>query len=75
MLSFFKQHWLAYLIAAAVAIVIGLGGAYVVGVWGSTPEDTAEEQASEEAATGDETAAGEGAAEGTAEGEDAAAAQ
>lgn len=38
MLSFIRRHWVAYLIVAAVAIVLGFGVAYFVGVKGSTPE-------------------------------------
>lgn len=38
-LSFIKDHWLAYLIAAALAVALGLGAAYVVGVIGSTPDN------------------------------------
>lgn len=37
MFSFIRRHWVAYLIGAVIAIVIGLGAAYYVGVIGSTP--------------------------------------
>lgn len=38
MFRFIRRHWLAYLIGVAVAIALGFGAAYVVGVVGSTPE-------------------------------------
>lgn len=38
MFSFIKRHWIAYLIGAIVAIALGLGLSYFVGVAGSTPE-------------------------------------
>ena len=38
MFSFIKRHWIAYLIGAVVALALGLGLSYFVGVAGSTPE-------------------------------------
>ena len=38
MFSFIKRHWIAYLIGAIVAIALGFGLSYFVGVAGSTPE-------------------------------------
>ena len=39
MFKFIKEHWIAYLIGAVIAIAIGFGASYFVGVIGSTPED------------------------------------
>ena len=48
LLEFIKQHWLAYLIGAIVAIGIGLGLAdYVAELW-STPSDETEEEVESE---------------------------
>ena len=38
MFSYIKRHWPVYLILALIAIALGFGAAYVVGVKGSTPE-------------------------------------
>lgn len=38
MFSFIKRHWIAYLVGAAVAVALGFGLSYFVGVAGSTPE-------------------------------------
>ncbi len=38
MFKFIKEHWIAYLIGAVIAIAIGFGASYFVGVIGSTPE-------------------------------------
>ena len=40
MFSFIKKHWLVYIIGAALAVALGFGAAYVVGVIGSTPDDS-----------------------------------
>ena len=58
MVDFIRRHWVAYLIAAIVALAIGFGAAYVVGEIGSTPEnlhaeEVAAEQGSDEAASAD----------------------
>lgn len=39
MLSFIKQHWVAYVIGAAVALALGFGVSYVLGVKWSTPPE------------------------------------
>lgn len=39
MFSFIKKHWLAYIIGVALAVAVGLGAAYVVGLVGTTPDD------------------------------------
>ena len=38
MFSFIMRHWIVYLIGAIVALALGFGLAYFVGVKGSTPE-------------------------------------
>ena len=49
MLEFIKQHWLAYLIGALVAIALGLGLAdYVAELWSTPNEETEEEVEAEE---------------------------
>lgn len=50
MIDFVRRHWVAYLIAAVVAVVIGFGASYVVGVLGSTPEDAHVEASADGAA-------------------------
>ena len=44
MFSFIRRHWVAYLIAAAVALALGFGLAYFVGVKGSLPADVKAER-------------------------------
>ena len=39
MFAFIKRHWLAYIIGAAVAVLIGLGASYFLGAKWSTPAD------------------------------------
>lgn len=39
MISFIRKHWVAYLVGAAIAIVLGFGISVLVGVKGSTPAD------------------------------------
>lgn len=58
MIEFIKRHWLAYVIGAALAVALGLGAAYVVGVIGSTPDDVVQEQTD-----GTDAAASEGTAD------------
>lgn len=48
MISFIKRHWPVYLILFLLAIALGFGAAYVVGVKGSTPTATLEEQVKSE---------------------------
>lgn len=51
MFSFIRRHWVAYLIGALVALALGFGAAWYIGVKGSLPEDVrAERIASEKAA-------------------------
>lgn len=44
MFRYIRDHWLVYLIGLVVAIALGLGAAYVVGVVGSTPSSVREER-------------------------------
>lgn len=44
MFTFIKRHWVAYLVGALIALALGFGVAYAVGVIGSTPEATRIEQ-------------------------------
>lgn len=46
MFSYIKRHWPIYLILTLIAIALGFGAAYVVGVKGSTPETTMNEEVS-----------------------------
>lgn len=39
MLSFIRRHWVAYAVGAALALFLGFGAAWFVGVKCSTPED------------------------------------
>ena len=39
MLSFIRHHWVAYAVGAALALLLGFGAAWFVGVKCSTPED------------------------------------
>lgn len=48
MLSYLRRHWLLYLILTALAIALGLGASYVVGVIGSTPDSVHEERVASE---------------------------
>ena len=41
---YIREHWLVYLIGLVVAVALGLGAAYVVGVVGSTPSSVREER-------------------------------
>ncbi len=49
MFKFIRQHWIAYLIGAVVAIALGLGASYLVYIKGSTPASIREEQVADEA--------------------------
>ena len=44
MFAFIRKHWVAYLIGAAVAVALGFGVSYVLGVKWSTPEDVRAER-------------------------------
>ena len=46
--SYIKEHWVAYLIGAAVAVVLGFGLAYFLGVKWSTPDDVRAERVAPE---------------------------
>lgn len=48
MFSFMKRHKVAYAIAIVIALALGFGLAYVVGVKGSTPEAERSEHISQE---------------------------
>ena len=48
MFSFMKRHKVAYAIAIVLALALGFGLAYVVGVKGSTPEAERSEHISQE---------------------------
>ena len=39
MLSFIRRQWVAYAVGAALALLLGFGAAWFVGVKCSTPED------------------------------------
>ena len=39
MLSFIRRHWVAYAVGAALALLLGFGAAWFVGVKCSAPED------------------------------------
>lgn len=42
--AYIKSHWVAYLIGAAAAIVLGFGLAYFLGMKWSTPDEVREER-------------------------------
>lgn len=44
MIDFIKRHWIAYLIGAVIAVILGAGASYIVGVKGSTPADVRAER-------------------------------
>lgn len=39
MFSFIRRHWVAYTIGAVLALLLGFGAAWFIGVKCSTPED------------------------------------
>ena len=51
MFSFIRRHWIAYLVGAIIALVLGFALAFVVGKAGSTPEAMRAEEVSAEAGT------------------------
>ncbi len=57
MLSYIRDHWIVYLVGAILAIALGAGAAYLVGVVGSTPPS-----AHEQAAAAEDGAASQGSA-------------
>lgn len=44
MLSFIRRHWVAYVVGAVLALLLGFGAAWFVGVKCSTPEDVRAER-------------------------------
>ena len=54
MFSYIKEHWLIYLIGAAIAVALGFSASYMVGVMGSTPVAVREERHESEQARADE---------------------
>lgn len=48
MLDFIRRHWIAYVVALIVAIALGAGAAYYVGVKASTPSEVRIERISAE---------------------------
>lgn len=44
MFAFIRKHWAAYLIGAGIAVALGLGVSYFLGVKWSTPEDVRAER-------------------------------
>lgn len=48
MFSYIKRHWPVYLILVLIAIALGFGAAYIVGVKGSTPESAISEEVEHE---------------------------
>lgn len=42
--AFIRSHWLAYIIGVAVAVLLGLGASYFLGVKWSTPADVRRER-------------------------------
>lgn len=52
MFSFIKRHWPVYLILTLIAVVLGFGAAYIVGVKGSTPASAISEEVEQEQSTG-----------------------
>lgn len=67
MFRYIKQHWVRYLILALVAVALGLGAAYFVGVKGSTPESTMAEEVQGEQNVGADGISNSDAADATAE--------
>lgn len=52
MFSFIKRHWPVYLILTLIAVALGFGAAYIVGVKGSTPASAISEEVEQEQNTG-----------------------
>lgn len=49
MLSFIKKHWIAYLVGATLAVALGFGASYLLGVkWSTPPEIRAQRIEAEE---------------------------
>ena len=52
MFSFIKRHWPVYLILTLIAVALGFGAAYIVGVKGSTPASAISGEVKQEQSTG-----------------------
>lgn len=52
MFSFIKRHWPVYLILTLIAVALGFGAAYIVGVKGSTPASAISEEVEQEQSMG-----------------------
>lgn len=52
MFSYIKRHWPVYLILTLIAVALGFGAAYIVGVKGSTPESAISEEVQREQSVG-----------------------
>lgn len=52
MFSFIKRHWPVYLILTLIAVALGFGAAYIVGVKGSTPASAISEEVEQEQSAG-----------------------
>ena len=52
MFSYIRRHWPVYLILTLIAVALGFGAAYIVGVKGSTPESTINEEVQQEQSVG-----------------------
>lgn len=48
MFEFIRRHWIAYLVGAALAVLLGAGGAYLFGLKASTPKEVRLERISAE---------------------------
>lgn len=52
MFSYIKRHWPVYVILTLIAIALGFGAAYIVGVKGSTPASAISEEVEQEQSAG-----------------------
>ena len=52
MFSYIKRHWPVYLILTLIAVALGFGAAYFVGVKGSTSESAISEEVKQEQSVG-----------------------
>ncbi len=52
MFSYIKRHWPVYLILTLIAVALGFGAAYIVGVKGSTPASAISEEVQQEQSVG-----------------------
>lgn len=48
MFAFIQKHWVAYLVGAAVAVALGFGASYVLGIKWSTPPEVRAERLEEQ---------------------------